>query len=258
MEDRLFMSVRRLWALVLTCSSFVAAPDNKLQLIRAQPVECIPGEGGEGRWCQVHDDGSVTLRNPNILRDKVKSANKRLEKGKVGEEDSSALKLEIAASKAVLQASEEADTKYKKDEVQRLKKFKGSERVPSRYRCRKNKKLLELEQLEYKCTVTEYKIPVMDSKVPKEKDGSSQDISDNDRCKDLLAWLSKFQADKTEGKTAFWSFLAQVHDGFADLEKLKTHSLNFGTGTGKVLDALEMKASKTYKQISKELHPDKQ
>mmetsp|Transcript_31401 Transcript_31401/g.68657 ORF Transcript_31401/g.68657 Transcript_31401/m.68657 type:complete len:312 (-) Transcript_31401:935-1870(-) len=256
-----YLSVPRLWALVLTCSSFVAARGSKLQLIQAQPVGCITGEEGENRWCQVHDDGSVTLRNPKILRDKIKTANKRLEQGKVGE-DSSTIEFEIAAANAVLQAAEEAETKYKKEEVKRLKKSSASDRlrVPSRFRCRKNKKLLELEQLEYKCTVTDYKVESNGGKDSdtKEKTDNSPEFSDADRCKELLAWQSKFQADKSEAKTAFWSFLAKAHQGFDALEKLKTHSLNYGTGTGKVLDALELKASKTYKQISKELHPDKQ
>ena len=109
--------------------------------------------------------------------------------------------------------------------------------MPSRYRCRKNKKLLDSEKLEYHCTVTDYKLESKgetEGTNSKEKFGNSKEGSDLDRCKELLRWQSNFQADRTEGKSTFWGFLTTAHEGFASLEKLKTHSLNYGTGTGKV------------------------
>jgi hypothetical protein len=91
--------------------------------------------------CQIHDDGSVTLRTPNILRDKLKTGLKKLEQGKAGEGKTD-LEIEIAAAKAVLLASEEADTKYDKAETQRQKGLKSvgtdRRRLPARYRCASN------------------------------------------------------------------------------------------------------------------------
>eukprot|EP00242_Pyramimonas_sp_CCMP2087_P014674 CAMPEP_0198203060 /NCGR_PEP_ID=MMETSP1445-20131203/6309_1 /TAXON_ID=36898 /ORGANISM="Pyramimonas sp., Strain CCMP2087" /LENGTH=322 /DNA_ID=CAMNT_0043874285 /DNA_START=114 /DNA_END=1082 /DNA_ORIENTATION=- len=259
---------RGVYALILACS-FVTASEGSSELdwFHAQPIGCLKGEQGESRWCQIHDDGSVTLRTPNILRDKLKTGLKKLEQGKAGEGKTD-LEIEITAAKAVLLASEEADTKYDKAETQRQKGLKSvgtdRRRLPARYRCRKNTKRKELELLEYHCTVTDYKLESTPGKegsaqqTGSTNSGGAQEVSDLDRCTELLTWQTKFSRDQSEGKTEFWRFLATAHEGFEDLQKLKTHSLTYGTGTGKMLEAIEMKASKTYKKISKELHPDKQ
>ncbi|KAK3283534.1 hypothetical protein CYMTET_8767 [Cymbomonas tetramitiformis] len=180
-----------LW--VCSCILFVKSQGDQRQWEHVQPAGCLRGEEAKGRWCEVHADGSVTIRIVNRLKDLIKTSEKKIEEGKGVE----GLDSEVKASWAVLKATSEADTKYETAERKRLKDLPAGtrKRSPSQYRCRKNKKTgWEIENLEYKCTVTDYK-------------------------------LSKKE----------------------DVEP-----------AGKVADALETKATKTYKKISKEMHPDKQ
>ena len=123
--------------------------------------------------------------------------------------------------------------------------------------------------LKYVCTVTEYKLKRDKSKEKsgggKDGGGSDKDksggkgaeVSDEERCQQLTTWLGKYNKDKEEGKARFWKWLAKNHPSFESLEKLKEHSLNAGTGSGKVRAAIESKATKTYKGLTREIHPDK-
>ncbi|KAK3283535.1 hypothetical protein CYMTET_8767 [Cymbomonas tetramitiformis] len=242
-----------LW--VCSCILFVKSQGDQRQWEHVQPAGCLRGEEAKGRWCEVHADGSVTIRIVNRLKDLIKTSEKKIEEGKGVE----GLDSEVKASWAVLKATSEADTKYETAERKRLKDLPAGtrKRSPSQYRCRKNKKTgWEIENLEYKCTVTDYKLSKKEDVEPAGE--ATTEVSDVDRCEQLLTWQSKFKKDSSDGKQEFFAFLAKNHDGIGDLEKLKSHSAKYGIGTGKVADALETKATKTYKKISKEMHPDKQ
>jgi hypothetical protein len=73
-------------------------------------------------------------------------------------------------------------------------------------------------------------------------DGGKTQMSDGERCTQLTLWMSKYASDLDDEKRKFWRWLAKSHPSFEALEKLKEHSLNAGTGSGKVRAAIESKA----------------
>ena len=218
-----------------------------------QPTGC---KAGDGRWCEIHDDGSVTLRNFERLEEIIGLGVKRLQNR---DDTDHQFELETTAGKAMKLAVLAANKKFGVSEKQRLKKSKTKQaRLPSTYRCRKNSKKKDVEQLEYQCTVTDYTFKIDESSSASSAGKSSLPvISDEDRCFQLRSWLSNYKRDGSDEKTEFWRWLTKHHTGFAEIVKLKDHSKEHGTGTGKVQNALESKAVRLYKELSKEIHPDK-
>lgn len=249
----------------------------RMHFRQAQPPGCKgPGEDAKGRWCEIMKDGGVTVRNVDRLREVVKAAEKRASSGKLaeGSDGLAEMRREIIAGRAAAVALETAVAKFDKAEKIRLgsKATKTGpasgkiQREADHFKCRKDLKEQDVEKLKYICIVTEYKLKRDKAKAggngkgesaSREDDDGKAKMSNDERCAQLTQWLSKYNSDSTDGKTKFWKWLSKNHASFESLEKLKEHSQNAGTGSGKVRAAIESKATKTYKSLSREIHPDK-
>ena len=110
----------------------------------AQPDGC---KSTDGRWCELHQDGSITMRNVNRLKRGLDElAMKRRKSADY------VLTNSDAAAEAVLLATTEADEKYSLKERKRRQEFAAgqkkkktkakppAEKVPKTYRCRKEEK----------------------------------------------------------------------------------------------------------------------
>ena len=260
----------------------------KMRFRKAQPPGCRgPGEEGKGRWCEIMIDGGVTIRNVERLREVIRAGEKKAASGKLGDDSDelAELRRELIAGRAAVTALETATTKFAKGEKTRLaqKSTKSGpasgrkKREPEQFKCRKDLKDQDVEKLKYVCTVTEYKTKRESGGGGGGKEGGGGDggmkegkgsggsggggsmaeMTNDERCKVLTRWMSQYRGDPTDEKTVFWKWLSTNHQSFESLEKLKEHSLNAGTGSGKVRTAIESKATKTYKSLSREIHPDK-
>lgn len=96
----------------------------------------------------------------------------------------------------------------------------------------------------------------------KTKEDPLAGIEPSARCDEFRAWLAAYDVDGGSGgeesRPRFWRVLARRHDGFATLAKLAAHAVrDGGTGVGRVREAIEGRASRAYKALSREIHPDK-
>ena len=100
----------------------------------------------------------------------------------------------------------------------------------------------------------------------KTKEDPLAGIEPSARCDEFRAWLAAYDVDGGAGggsggegsRPRFWRVLARRHDGFATLAKLAAHAVrDGGTGVGRVREAIEGRASRAYKALSREIHPDK-
>jgi hypothetical protein len=103
----------------------------------------------------------------------------------------------------------------------------------------------------------------------KTKEDPLAGIEPSARCDEFRAWLAAYDKDGGSGggsggsggeesRPRFWRVLARRHDGFATLAKLAAHAVrDGGTGVGRVREAIEGRASRAYKALSREIHPDK-
>ena len=249
---------------------------------RAQPDGCKGGEdASKSRWCYVHDDGSLTLRNAGRLQRSLDDLNVR--RKEIG--DAYDLTAEDRAALALMAAREAADTKYAKKEQARRKEWekgqkakakgkgKGSKgtakppatRLPSVYRCQKDeKKPKTLAGLAYGCVVTDY---TFDQKEVEDKKGDDkrQKEDDETRCKRFARWRKAYDNDrsvnskgeKTHAK--FWLQLADEQEDFGLLARLRAHAHDSGgvASSPKVQAALEKKAGGIYKNLARVVHPDR-
>lgn len=254
----------------------------KMKWQHAQPDGCKGGEeASKSRWCYVHDDGSLTLRNAGRLQRSLDDLSVR--RKEIG--DAYELTLGDRAALALMAAREAADTKYAKKEKARRKEWekgqrakasdKGAKkdaakppatRLPSAYRCRKDEKTPKTPAgLAYGCVVTDYTFDqneVQDKK--KGDDGKPQKEDDETRCKRLARWRKAYANDrsvdskgeKTHAK--FWLQLADEQEEFGLLSRLRAHAHdNGGSATPKVQAALEKKAASIYKNLARVVHPDR-
>jgi hypothetical protein len=249
---------------------------------RAQPDGCKGGEeASKSRWCYVHDDGSLTLRNAGRLQRSLDDLNVRQKEiGDVYE-----LTAEDRAALALMTAREAADTKYAKKERARRKewekdqkakaKAKGSKkdsakppatRLPSVYRCRKDdKKPKTLAGLAYGCVVTDYTFDQKEVEDKKEGGDKRQKEDDETRCKRFARWRKAYANDrsvnskgeKTHAK--FWLQLADEQEEFGLLSRLRAHAHDSGgsASSAKVQAAFEKKAGAIYKNLARVVHPDR-
>lgn len=260
-----------------------AAVLEKSKWQRAQPAGCKGGEdASKSRWCYVHDDGSLTLRNAGRLQRSLDDLNVR--RKEIG--DAYELTGEDRAALALMVAREAADAKYAKKEQARRKEWEKAQktkakasgkkaskdsarpparRIPSVYRCRKDeKKPKTLAALVYGCVVTDYTFDQKEVENKKE-DGKKQKEDDETRCKRLARWRKAYENDrsvnskgeKTHAK--FWLQLADEQEEFGLLSRLRAHAHDGGgaASSPKVQAALEKKAATIYKTLARVVHPDR-
>lgn len=246
----------------------------KLHFRQAQPPGCRgPGEEGRGRWCEIMSDGGVTIRNVERLHEVVRAGEKKEASGKFAEDsdEMAELRRELIAGRAAAAALKTAVAKFDKGEKTRLARkstksgpaSERKQREADQFKCRKDLKEQDVAKLKYVCTVTEYKL--RRNAKAKDKDGKADgdgggsggsdggataEMSDDDRCKRLTQWMSKYNSDPTDDKRTFWTWLAKHHPSFEALEKLKEHSLNAGTGSGKVRAAIESKVRRAARNVA--------
>jgi hypothetical protein len=242
---------------------------------RAQPEGCKGGEeASKSRWCYVHDDGSLTLRNAGRLQRSLDDLEVR--RKEIG--DAYELTPQDRAALAVMVARDAADAKYAKKEKarrkdwereQKAKKASGSDkkpparRLPSVYRCRKDeKKPKTLAGLAYGCVVTDY---TFDQKEVEDKKAGKKGQKEDDetRCKRLARWRKAYgndrsvnsKGEKTHAK--FWLQLADEQEEFGLLSRLRAHAHDASASSPKIQAALEKKAAVMYKNLAKVVHPDR-
>eukprot|EP01050_Picozoa_sp_SAG11_P018695 SAG11_NODE_2867_length_2890_cov_1.583662_4_plen_301_part_00 len=234
---------------------------------QARPFGCKEGKGD--RWCELHDDTSLTLRNVARLQRLLDEIENRAADVEVTEE----MEGEDKSATTLMEAVKAAAEKYSKDEKKRRKEFVEKEkkknkkmrkkppatRLPQAYKCRKlesKKEAKELSNLKYRCTVTDYTFEKAEVE-GKGKDAKEKE-TDAVRCKRLLRWKNSHGKDlsrDTKGEldyAAFWAELAGEHDGFGVLTKLWHHSVHSGADiTAKVKAAFEKKAAAAYKAMAR-------
>ena len=247
----------------------------------AAPDGCKPsGEGAKGRWCELHEDSSITLRNAKRLDRALTEAHDRAKGSAQDFEPSGA---DIAAHR-LKESVLIADKAYAAKEKKRRAKFmaeqkrKGNaskppaEKVPTTYRCRKEEKcppglkkcfpdvkVFTLESLSYKCTVTDYTF--REDEVAER--AKKETAAPKERCKELRRWQRAFDKDgskspKTGERThaKFFRELEKQSKEVGMLAKLRVQVGEEGV-SGKVVDAMEKKAKALYKTLSKAVHPDR-
>lgn len=222
----------------------------KMAWREANPLHCKRGEEGRSWWCGVNDDDTIAIRNEARLQEVAGIVQK-----KFPDERSADDKATLVAAEAVAEAHRKA-VKSNREKEKKSKKDGGKKKVPSEFRCRKDGSSKDIDLLRYICTVSEYSV-----QAPSSSSGSapppSPRKSDDEKCADFREWQAAFAADASETKAEFFAFLATKHEGYGMLEKLKQHSDDAGTGTGKMREAIERKATDLFRKFSREVHPDK-
>ena len=260
------------------------------------PPGCKPLDADTSkRWCELDDDGVITVRNPVRFDEVMKLEDKR-HQAMVEHPDADAGYLEheiynlakaVRAGRAATNALKRATDKFDAAERDRLRS-PGVKKAPKNasarkrrvvdvLRCRKdwnpNSEAAGFEKdtgWGYVCSVNQYKIHRAEPTTnPEAKQRNDTDPAtgkervrapetDTQKCARLRHYKYKYDLDGSEGKPKFRRWLASAHAGFAQLEKLRDHATSDGgTGVGKVREIIEERANKAYKAISRELHPDK-
>ena len=247
----------------------------RMHFRRAQPPGCRPaGEHDGGWWCEITSDGGIAVRNVERLREVVRSAEKRAaERDEARESDdvsgeAASRRRELLAGRAALAAVDAAVAKFDAEDAKRVRggssfRAGSSSRAGRRVdalKCRKDRTRKDVDDVRYVCTVTSSaRVAPESSSADATTQGSTGvDASDESRCDELLAWRAKYEEEDAEGKPEFWRWLSRRHSIFGNLERLREHATGEGgTGTGKIRAAIESKAAKAYKALSRETHPDK-
>ena len=248
----------------------------RMHFRRAQPPGCRPaGERDGGWWCEIASDGGIAVRNVERLREVVRSAEKRAERDETREADedsdeAASLRRELLAGRAALAAVDAAVAKFDAEGAKRVRggsssRSGSSSRARRRVdalKCRKDLNRKDVEDMRYVCTVTSsVRVAAKSSPTDAKNQGSNPtgaDASDDSRCDELLAWRAKYEEEDADGKPEFWRWLSRRHSNFGTLDRLREHATGEGgTGTGKIREAIESKAAKAYKALSRETHPDK-
>ena len=258
------------------------------------PPGCKPLDADTSkRWCELDDDGVITVRNPVRFDEVMKLEDKR-HQAMVEHPDADAGYLEheiynlakaVRAGRAATNALKRATDKFDAAERDRLRS-PGVKKAPKNasarkrrvvdvLRCRKdwnpNSEAAGFEKdtgWGYVCSVNQYKIHRAEPTTnPEAKQRNDTDPAtgkervrapetDTQKCARLRHYKYKYDLDGSEGKPKFRRWLASAHAGFAQLEKLRDHATSDGgTGVGKVREIIEERANKAYKAISRELHP---
>ena len=258
------------------------------------PPGCKPADAETARrWCEIDDDGVITVRNPVRFNEVMKLEDRRLEAmrahpdAEYNEHELYHLAKQVRAGRAATNALKRATDKFDAAERERLRSpgvkkapnMSGAHkrRVAEIYRCRKdfnpNSDAAAREAdtgWGYVCSVIEYRAwnpstnPEAGRRPNVTDPATGRNVTarapetDQQKCARLRHYKHKYDADTSEGKPKFRRWLANAHPGFAQLEKLRDHATSDGgTGVGKVREVIEERASKAYKAISRELHPDK-
>ena len=259
---------------------------------RAYPVGCREYEGKErkGRFCSLTasiagrdgreivelDDVTMTIGSVSRLRELAAAFGKRQARA-------AELLVPTAqdhAARAALAAVELAAGKHAKrdgerrQQARKQKREVPARRVPAEYRCVKAaKEPKSPEAVEFACSVSEHTLEAAAAAGDETGTGPSADSeaggtaatpakdSPEERCGKYKLWKVEYAAafapsDSTVGDS-FYEYLAAHYEPFGALAKLRRHLHAVGGETGEARAAIERKAVKSYKALSKDCHPDK-
>mmetsp|Transcript_31507 Transcript_31507/g.67756 ORF Transcript_31507/g.67756 Transcript_31507/m.67756 type:complete len:344 (-) Transcript_31507:156-1187(-) len=171
------------------------------------------------------------------------------------------------AAMAALRAVEVAEGKHiKRDDERRQQARKQKKKVPAKrlsteYRCTKvTSGAKTVEAVQFTCSVSDYALEAAAAAGDAKAKAAAARETDGERCAKYASWKAGYDEAVGEGGldvSFFERFLSAQHEPFAALEKLHRHLHAVGGETGKARDAIERKATTTYRALSKDIHPDK-
>ena len=234
--------------------------------------------GRDGRDITDLDDVTMTIGSVSRLRELAAAFSKRQARST----ETLVPTAQDHAARAALAAVELAAGKHAKRDGERRQQAKKQKRevparrVPAEYRCVKSTKTepKSPEALEFTCSVSDHTLEA--AAAAGEEPGTTSTSSDGEggptaappakdgpeeRCGKYKLWKAEYTAafvpsDSTVGD-GFYDYLAAHYEPFGALAKLRRHLHAVGGETGKAREAIERKAVKSYKALSKDCHPDK-
>jgi len=260
---------------------------------RAWPTGCREYEGrkeAKGRFCSLTasiagrdgreiielDDVTMTIGSVSRLRELAATFGKRQARSAEPLVPSA----QDHAARAALAAVERAAGKHAKRDGERRQQARKQKRevpvrrVPAEYRCVKAaKEPKSPEAVEFSCTVSDHTLEAAAAAGEESGTGPSAGSkggptaatpakdSPEERCGKYKLWKLEYAAAfvPSEGTVSddFYDYLAAHYEPFGALAKLRRHLHAVGGETGKARAAIERKAVKSYKALSKDCHPDK-
>lgn len=232
--------------------------------------------GRDGRDITEVDDVTMTIGSVSRLRELAAAFGKR----QARTAETLVPTAQDHAARAALAAVELAAAKYAKRDAERRQQARRQRRempprrVPSEYRCHKAaKEPKTAEAVEFTCSVSDH---TLEAAAPAGEDrgtGPSAKAegggaaatpardSPEERCARYKLWMAEYASalvpgDSTVGE-GFYDYLGAQYEPLGTLAKLRRHVHAVGGETGKAREAIERKAVKSYKALSKDCHPDK-
>ena len=235
--------------------------------------------GRDGRDITDLDDVTMTIGSVSRLRELAAAFSKRQARST----ETLVPTAQDHAARAALAAVELAAGKHAKRDGERRQQAKKQKRevparrVPAEYRCVKSTKTepKSPEAVEFTCSVSDHTLEAA-AAAGEETTGTTGTSADGEggpaaappakdgpeeRCGKYKLWKAEYTAafvpsDSTVGD-GFYDYLAAHYEPFGALAKLRRHLHAVGGETGKAREAIERKAVKSYKALSKDCHPDK-
>ena len=232
--------------------------------------------GRDGRDITDLDDVTMTIGSMSRLRELAAAFGKRQARAA----ETLVPTAQDHAARAALAAVEIAAAKHAKRDAERRQQARKQKRegpprrVPAEYRCVKAAKEPKTpEAVEFTCSVSDHTLEAAAAAGEEPGTAASADgeggptaataakDSPEERCGKYKVWKVEYAAafvpsDSTVGE-GFYDYLAAHYEPFGALAKLRRHLHAVGGETGKAREAIERKAVKSYKALSKDCHPDK-